>query len=49
MEVLGGISCLLAGAVSMYWAYIAEHKFIKMSHVYSARIMVAVGICRLAM
>lgn len=49
MEVLYGISCLLGGAVSMYWAYTAENKFIKMSHVYSAMIMVAAGVCRLAM
>ena len=49
MEVLYGISCLLAGAANMYWAYTAENKFVKMSQVYCAMIMVDVGVCRLAM
>lgn len=45
MEVLHGISCLLAGAAIMYWAYTAKNNFIKMSQLYCAMIMVAVGIC----
>lgn len=49
MNILCGILCLLGGAVDMYLAYITENKFIKMSHVYFAMIMVAVGICRIAM
>ena len=49
MNILCGILCLLGGAVDMYLAYIAENKFIKMSHMYFAMIMVAVGICRIAM
>lgn len=49
MEVLHGILCLLAGAVNMYWAYTAENNFIKMSQLYCTMIMVAVGICSLAM
>lgn len=49
MEILHGILCLLAGAATMYQAYTAENNFIKMSQLYCAMIMVAVGICSLAM
>lgn len=49
MDILYGILCLLAGAANMYKAYTAENKFIKMSQAYCAMIMVAVGVCRLAM